>query len=345
MNPSLVLAIDGGNSKTDVALVRADGELLGATRGGGSSPHQIGTDGCVELLDALLAEVLEQAGLARDGRPIAEIAHVHLAGADLPAEELELERAVASRGWAARAIVANDTFAVLRAGTDAGWGVAIVCGAGINCVGVAPDGRHSRFPALGAITGDWGGGYDVGMAGLWAAARSADGRGSKTSLEQAVPRHLGLDTPNDVAEAIHRGRFATTRVVELAPLVFAAAEDGDDVAQSILARLAEELVTLARVALQRLDLTDEAVDVVLGGGLLRSDHGPLLAAVEEGIHAVAPAATVRVTTAAPIVGAALLGLDELGAGAAAQERLRRELAAALAGSAPTTVEGAVGANG
>jgi len=73
-------------------------------------------------------------------------------------------------------IVENDTFAVLRAGTDRGWGIAVVCGSGINCVGVAPDGRHARFPSLGAITGDWGGGYDVGLAGVVAAARSEDGR-------------------------------------------------------------------------------------------------------------------------------------------------------------------------
>jgi N-acetylglucosamine kinase-like BadF-type ATPase len=30
-----VLAVDGGNSKTDVALVAADGSLLGTGRGGG----------------------------------------------------------------------------------------------------------------------------------------------------------------------------------------------------------------------------------------------------------------------------------------------------------------------
>ena len=78
----------------------------------------------------------------------------------------------------------NDTFAVLRAGTAHGWGVAVVCGAGINCVGVARDGRQVRFPALGSITGDWGGGYDVGLAAVSAAARSEDGRGPRTSLEQ-----------------------------------------------------------------------------------------------------------------------------------------------------------------
>ena len=49
-----------------------------------------------------------------------------------------------SLGWSVTSTVVNDTFAVLRAGlADSGphWGIGIVCGAGINCVGVAPDGR------------------------------------------------------------------------------------------------------------------------------------------------------------------------------------------------------------
>src|SRR5439155_86549 len=126
-----------------------------------------------------------------------------LAGVDFPDEVQVLEELAASRGWADRARVRNDTFAVLRAGTDRGWGVAIVCGSGINCLGVAPDGRTVRFPALGAITGDWGGGDDLGEEALFAAARSEDGRGPRTLLERAAPEHFGRATPAELAHDIH----------------------------------------------------------------------------------------------------------------------------------------------
>ena len=115
-------------------------------------------------------------------------AQVLLAGVDFPDEEHEAQRVLDARGWAGRTEIGNDTFAVLRAGTERGWGVAITCGAGINCVGVAPDGRRVRFPALGAISGDWGGGYDVGLAGLSAAARSEDGRGPTTCSSSSFLR-------------------------------------------------------------------------------------------------------------------------------------------------------------
>jgi hypothetical protein len=93
--------------------------------------------------------------------------------------------------------------------------------------------------------------------------------------------------------------------------------------------LAEEVVALARVALARLELTSEPVEVLLGGGLLQSAAGDLLESIRKGVLAVAPNSTVRPTATPAIVGAALLGLDDLGAGREAQNRLRHELAAAF----------------
>ncbi len=186
------------------------------------------------------------------------------------------------RGWARRVEVANDTFAVLRAGTDRGWGVAVVCGAGINCLGVAPDGRQARFPALGRFTGDWGGGYDVGEAAVYAAARSEDGRGARTSLEGSVPRHFALETPLQLAEAVHTGAIPQRRFAELAPLVLAEAAE-DAVAAGIVARLAEEVVALVRVALARIGPVEDAAEVVLGGGLMRARDPRLLAGIEGGL--------------------------------------------------------------
>jgi N-acetylglucosamine kinase-like BadF-type ATPase len=327
VSADVLLAVDGGNSKTDLALARADGTLLGLARGPLSSPHHLGLEGSLEVLERLLDRAAGDAGLSRNGS-VAAVATLLMAGVDFPFEEEELRAAVAGRGWAARTTVGNDTFAVLRAGSERGWGVAVVCGSGINCVGVAPDGRQARFPALGSITGDWGGGYDVGLAAVSAAARSEDGRGPLTSLERAVPAHFGLETPTELAEAIHRGRIPLRRVIELPPLVFAEA-GRDAVAAEILDRLAAEVVTLARVAVERLGLGRESTEVLLGGGLLQSGDGRLTDAIATGLRAVSPTLAVRSATSPPIVGAALLGLDELGAGPEAQDRLRLELGKAV----------------
>ena len=323
MTRAAVLAVDGGNSKTDLALVGADGSLLALVRGPLSSPHHLGVDGCIDVLAKLLAEAVHEAQVDDHGDKVADVATLLLAGVDFPEEEQAVRAAVEQRGWARRVQVDNDTFAVLRAGTERGWGVAVTCGAGINCVGVSPDGRHARFPALGEITGDWGGGYDLGKAAVYAAARSEDGRGPRTSLEHAVPAHFGLEAPSELARAIHFGQIAERRVIELAPVVLAEAAD-DAVAAEIVQRLAAEVVALARVALKRLGLSDEPAEVLLGGGVLQDADRALLAAIDSGLREYAPAVTVRPTASAAVVGAALLGLDELGAGPHAQRRLRNE---------------------
>jgi N-acetylglucosamine kinase-like BadF-type ATPase len=320
---SIVLAVDGGNSKTDVALVSGDGEVLGVARGPLSSPHHLGLDGCIAVLEQLIGEV----GGDVTGRS-ADVGVLLLAGIDFPDEESRLEEAVEARGWVGRTIVGNDTFAVLRAGTERGWGVAVVCGAGINCVGVAPDGRHVRFPALGEISGDWGGGRDVGMAALGAAARSEDGRGPRTSLERLVPEHFGLAAPHEVVRAIHVGRFSEREVIALSPLVLAAAAD-DAVAAEIVDRLAAEVVALAGAALTRLGLIGESTHVVLGGGLLQSGDVRLLRGIETRLHELGPELVIDAAVSPPIVGSALLGLDELRAEPKAQQRLRRELGEAV----------------
>jgi N-acetylglucosamine kinase-like BadF-type ATPase len=323
----VIVAVDGGNSKTDLALVGADGRLIALARGPGSSPHRIGAEGCVTVIAELLATARDSAGRAgvELGRPAAAV--ILVAGADLDSEERELRERVARRGWADVLEIGNDTLAVLRAGSDSGYGVAVVCGAGINAIGLAPDGRRTRFPALGAITGDWGGGGDVGLAALGKAVRAEDGRGPATELAELVPRHFSLASAEDVALALHRRELDQGRLVELAPIVLEVADAGDSGAVELRERLVEEIVGFVRAAASKVLADVERYDVVLGGSLLSRSH-TLLALVAERVRAELPSADPRPCRVPPVAGSALIGIDLLssgdGAGAAAVLRAEFE---------------------
>ena len=321
------LAVDGGNSKTDVALVAADGTVVAFARGGGSCYQVIGLELAFAVLDGLVRAVAGQAGSAPDV-PVAQHGAFYLAGADLPVEVDMLHARVAAAGWCDDVVVDNDTFALLRAGSDAPDRVAVVCGAGINCVGVSARGGVARFPALGRISGDWGGGTHLGGEALWLAVRAEDGRGEATALRDAVRAHFGTPTVADVSAAIHLGELPTDRLHELVPLLIAVARGGDPVARGVVDRLAEEVAILAVIALERLDLVDRPADVVLGGGVLAAREPMLLDAIAQRVGARAHRAVLRVVDEPPVVGAALLGLDAVGAGATAQQRLRDQLRAA-----------------
>jgi N-acetylglucosamine kinase-like BadF-type ATPase len=318
MSGQLVIAVDGGNSKTDLALLSGEGDVLSLVRGAGSSPHQIGLPASIELIGELVQRAHAQAGL--EGQR-ADVAVLLLAGADLDAEEEELRVAACEREWAELLEVGNDTLAVLRAGSESGFGVAVVCGAGINACARAPDGREVRFPSLGAITGDWGGGADLGLAALGKAVRAEDGRGRATLLAQLVPDHFSMGSAEEVALAIHAHELDFARLVELAPLVLAAADGGDLPAMELRERLAAEIVSLVRAAADRGLVGVDPYDVVLGGSLLSGSAG-LSELVIERLHEALPAAEPRVSALPPIVGSALLGLDLLGADPDAHGRLQ-----------------------
>ena len=299
--------------------MREDGSVLGFARGPLSHVHVLGPAGSGDVLDALAVEV---------GAP-ADLAVLLLAGLDFPDEEEAYLAEAKRRNWAGEVVVGNDTYAVLRAGTERSWGVAVTCGRGINCIGVAPDGRQVRFPSLGEISGDWGGGGDIGAAAQWYASRSEDGRGPKTALEQLVPEHFGAPTPAELARQLHLGHVPHRRLDELGPLVLAAA-DYDAAAAEIVDRQAAEVVAMAGAALRRLELTQEPVDVVLGGGILQSGNRRLLDGIEAGLREVGPRLSIRVASSRPIAGAVLAGLDRFGAPADVRARAREELDRAVA---------------
>lgn len=321
----VVLGVDGGNSKTELLAVTVDGDPVAYVRGPGSNAHG---PGGAKACAAVVSELVTRARLS------APAAHgsFFLCGADVPADVAALTAALEARRLVGRVEVDNDTFALLRAGSDAPDAVAVVCGSGINSVGRDAAGRTARYPALGWETGDWGGADALGREAIFHAARAEDGRGRPTALVELVRAHFGLASAAAVGEEVHYRRLPQARLGELAPGVVAAAPE-DAVAAGLVLRLADEIALLAWKALRDLDLLQRPADVVLGGGMLRG-VGPLHDAVLVALAEQAPHAHPVVASVPPVVGAALAALDAVGAPPAAETRLR---AAVVTGLAPEPV--------
>jgi N-acetylglucosamine kinase-like BadF-type ATPase len=129
-------------------------------------------------------------------------------------------------------------------------------------------------------------------------------------------------------EAVHLGTVPESRCLELTPVLFEVAEAGDPVAADVVRRQAAEIVALAAATINRLGVAEEPIDVVLGGGVVTAGHPLLMGEIKQRLAEAAPHATPRVVSAPPVLGAALLGLDRVGAGAEAQHRLRDSFRAA-----------------
>ena len=311
----------------EVIRVHVDvkGNVLAAMRRPGSYHFGLGYNGSLHALTDAIKAITGRGGVDAS-QPVAALGVFCLAGADIPIDDRRIAAEIEGQRWTRKTIVRNDTFAVLRAGTDRKWGVAVVCGTGMNCAGVGPDGRSVRFPSFGELSGDraHGGGW-LGRSALGAAIRGRDGRGPRTLLEQLVPDYFQMSRPTAVMEAVYTGKLDSYRLSEGAPLVFQAAGAGDRVAQELITEMAEEIVVTARAAIKRLRLSARDVHVVLGGGVLRAADDELIARITTGIRRQAPQARILHLEAPPVLGAALIGLDQLDAAPRARSRLRSQL--------------------
>lgn len=330
--PAAVLAVDGGNSKADLALVAADGTLLAAVHGSTISHQAVGLEPGMANLVHLAGDAARSAfggTTKRTAGPIAEVGVYGLAGADFPEDLRLLTRGIEAQALTRSTVVLNDTFAALRAGTHRPWGVVLICGQGINAAAVAPDGRTTRFDGVGEYSGDWGGGGGLGEAALAAAVRGRDGRGPRTALERTVPAHYGLATPPALTKAMYFGRVSTTTLSGLAPVLFRTAAEGDAVARSIIDRLVDELVGMARALIRRLRLGRLDPEIVLAGGVFRTEDRAFWERLEAGLLAAAPRAQIHRLNAPPVLGAALIGLDRLAPTGATPPETEARLRAAL----------------
>ena len=306
--PDVVVAVDGGGSKTDVAVVRAaGGEVLARHRGAGCSQHDLGPEQAASVVDQCVRAALAAAGVTP-----ARVTHAacYLTAIDLPDEQATMTGLLARTSWGARSLtVENDLFALLRAGTTAPQAAVVVCGTGINGLALRADGTVARIVALGRCSGDWGGGAELGAEALWCAARAADGRGEPTALVDAVLRWSGAASIDEVSTAVHRGRIDPAMWSRHVPEIFALARAGDHVARGLVERQGREIGVLAASLLTRLGLQDDDLPVVLGGGIGSCGDPILSAAVESALRERAARARLTVVTQPPIEGAILLALE------------------------------------
>jgi N-acetylglucosamine kinase-like BadF-type ATPase len=299
-----VIGIDAGGTKTHGLLADEAGEVLGEAVGPGAN---ISTGGELAVEKAL-HEVIDRL-LARE-REVPAVIAIGMAGADRP-DDHRIVRAILHRiARGARPVVTHDALIALVAGAGDGAGVVVIAGTGSIAFGRDRENRSARAGGWGYVLADEGSGYWIGRHALTAVMREFDGRGPATALTPRVLSELGLDRAADIGPRVYHGQLPLASIAGLAPLVGAAAEDGDRCAQEILTRAAGELCLAASAVIGRLRMEGEAFPCVLSGGAFG------IPALAEGMTRrmaeVAPGAAVRRLVRPPAAGAVRLAIEALG---------------------------------
>lgn len=203
----------------------------------------------------------------------------------------------------------NDTLVGLVAGAEKGWGVVVVAGTSNNCRGRDRNGYEGRITGSGSWFAEYGGAMEIVTKAIQAIAAAWMCRGPATALNDAFITQVGASDTADLLAGLVRERYQLS--ADVAPIVFAIAEQGDVVAQEIIAWAGQSLGDLANAVICQLDLTTQIFDVVLSGSLYKGG-AMLIEPMRQTIQAVAPGANLVRLTAPPVVGGVLLGLEAAG---------------------------------
>jgi len=258
----LLLALEGGGTKTRILLADGEGAVLAREYGGPASPLYTDKAAYAQELRPCLARLK---GVAQrvGGR-------VTRAGLAAPMHRDIVEEAIrAAFGPIEIAHAGESDVALALFGLD--WGVSLVAGTGASCRVRTADGALVSRGGFGPQFGDEGSGYWIGREAVAAALRAADGRGPPTLLGDAICDCYSIKRVLDVLEFIDRsGHVPGPRVAALTPAVFAAARQGDAVAKGICRRAGRELGRLVVATTEAAGLAEGPAPVAPTGGVF---HG------------------------------------------------------------------------
>lgn len=300
----LYLGVDGGNSKTVALVACTDGNITGCGRAGCSDIY--GAPSAESALRAIEEAVRSALRPSCNGLTV-QAGVFSLAGADWEEDFNYLHDQLIQRLPVERLTVVNDAMGALRAGTEDGYGVSVVCGTGAAIGAKSRTGRvwHSSW---------WQepqGSKELAWKSMKAVYRSALGTGPATSLSDRV---LGIFDLPDVESILH----ATTRRESPVPLPHAAitvallacAREGDEVAADITRSHGAALGEYAAAAARCVGIDGQEYPLVLAGGVLRH-AGPLLSEpLIERVRERSGWARPVESRWEPVVGALLLAAEE-----------------------------------
>ena len=275
---SMVVGIDGGATHATAIVVDGDGIERARAEGGPGIVNPLDPVACVGRLATLARRAIAQA----DAYPPVKALCCALAGAGRP-ELRDIVRAELVREQiASRVEVITDAEAALTDAFGNGAGILLIAGTGSIAWGRSEDGTLERCGGWGALLGDEGSGYALGLGGLRAAVRATDGRAAAASIRDAILAASGVAQPDELIE--WAARASKAEIAALAPVVLQLADSGDAAAQSLRDEAATALAQHVAVLVERLGPWSGLPDVAFAGGLIRPG-GPLRSALTAAFEA------------------------------------------------------------
>ncbi|MCS6825459.1 MAG: hypothetical protein NZ553_02480 [Caldilinea sp.] len=320
----IFLGIDGGGTKTEAAICDETGRVLGLGQAGASGIDSAGAEQALVNIGAAVEAARRHAGLPAE--PFDGV-FFGMAGVVSEADRAIVQEIARRLRLGDCVEVDHDIRIALAGGLSGRPGIALIAGTGSSCFGVNARGERWQAGGWGHLISDEGSSYWLGWNAIRLAMGAYDGRWQTTLLEP-VRRQLGLKEMTDIHHRLYTQGVTKAEIAALAPLVIAATEAGDAMAQQLLCQGAQELAQMVAAVARHLGWSAAPCEVTLVGGLWRAGE-TVMAPFRMALGDLLPLAHIVMPELPPVLGACLLALQ--GAGVMIGEAVCRRLGQPLMG--------------
>lgn len=291
----LILAVDGGATKTAVSVRDEKGSVLLESGTKGTNYHVISEE---EFKNRLSEALFRMKGQSVDVGVFA------LAGIDTEEDQRNVNSLVQEvlaklQIKVGKLFVENDGYSTLLGLTLNNPGVLTISGTGSIAFAHAGNGVVVRSGGWGHRAGDEGSGYYIGREIIRAVIRMNDGRGPETVLKEMLFKHFRFSSVDELTQWLYSDNYSVDRVAGLSSILEAAFQEGDAVAEKILSDTVHEIANLIYAVLRSAKLMDVHCPVYLNGGTVRN-NAELFARIKSQIELNQPGKVVKLCTESPI---------------------------------------------
>jgi len=278
------LGIDGGGTKTKVCIMTENEEILVFFEDGPSSIDTVKLDVTDRNIRIPTMRWIESLSVPFRFKAV----FAGIGGIVTEEDSFKVEsilRTLPGVDEQTKVKASNDTRNALASGLCFSEGVALIVGTGSVAFGIDSFGKSHKSGGWGYKEGDAGSAYDLGIQAVRAMIRSYDGRADMNSFANEIFKHLGMNKTEDVIGVLDDLWENRTKVAAIAPIVTKHADLGNPHALDIVEHATNELTSMVRAVVSRLNLHEKRL-VIIGG--LGNAHGTFRTMLLEKIRLLDP---------------------------------------------------------
>jgi N-acetylglucosamine kinase-like BadF-type ATPase len=283
---NLFLGVDGGGTKTHIAILNNSKELVCEGFSGASNPLRVGIETSVNNIIAAINSACDSAELNRGDIVSATLGLAGVRRIDL--RERIKERISQILHIKKIEVVTDAEIALYGIGKGKA-GLVIIAGTGSVCIGQNAKGEKFSAGGWGPLAGDEGGGAGIALNALHKIAKASDGRSKPTKLSEIAVDYFRAGRLENLSVAIYAPQVDNARIAGFARFVAETAQEGDQVAVEILREAGFELGLAAFAVIKKLKLQKTKIPIGLVGSVFKS--GKLVTdSLLQTVHTIAPKA-------------------------------------------------------